>query len=421
MKDIQVPLFHMVMCLSNAVDLVSPTLDDHHKRTSFIATSIAEEMGLSDAEQMDVLMAGAMHDIGAISFTENLDSLWFDTDNPQLHAEMGFRHIRTFKPFASAADLVRFHHVRWEHGAGERFQGCEVPAGSHIIHLADRVDMLTNRRDPVPAQLSGICDELETLSGTVYMPEAVSAFRSLSKRKAFWLDATSRTINRVLFRRAGKESFDLDMDGILNMAMMFARIIDFRSRFTALHSGGVAACAYTLAESMGLSDEECKMIRVAGYMHDIGKLAIPREILEKPARLTEEELHVVKCHPYYTHRVLDSIDGLELINSWASFHHERLDGTGYPFCREEKNLPLGSRIVAVADVFTALTEDRPYRAGMTPEVALEHLKDMAADHAVDAEVVGMLAANFCQMDDVRKIAQYVEYLEYQEFSDTVLV
>ena len=125
---------------------------------------------------------------------------------------------------------------------------------------------------------------------------------------------------------------------------------------------------------MGFSAWECQLIRVAGNLHDLGKLAVPAEILEKSGQLTDAEYNLIKGHSFYTYHILEAIDELEIITAWAAFHHERLDGSGYPFQISGDQLSLPARIVAVADVFTAITEDRPYRVGMDPDQALSVLR-----------------------------------------------
>jgi HD-GYP domain-containing protein (c-di-GMP phosphodiesterase class II) len=151
---------------------------------------------------------------------------------------------------------------------------------------------------------------------------------------------------------------------------------------------------------------------IAGYLHDIGKLTVPTEILEKPARLDEEEMNLMKSHVYYSYRILDSVKGLETINMWASFHHERMDGKGYPFHFRGESLPIGSRIMAVADVLTAISEDRPYRKGMDEETALFLIEDLGSKNALDREIIKIAKANFNYLNEVRHDVQNRAKNEY---------
>jgi HD-GYP domain-containing protein (c-di-GMP phosphodiesterase class II) len=414
-KESRIPLFDMVMCLSNAMDLVSQAAVDHHKRVAYIALSIADEMGLSTEEQNSLLWAGLLHDSGALSLKERLDIIQFKVENPYEHAELGYLLFKGFELFSKIAILIRYHHTCWDEGRGSEFRGNKVPMGSHILHLADRVAVLIRREKEVVGQVKGICERIEKNSGTMFVPELVDVFRSLSTKEYFWLDAVSPSIGSILARRSGLVTIELDMVGLLNLAKLFCQIIDFRSRFTATHTSGVAATAEALSRLIGFSERECQMMKTAGYLHDLGKLVVPAEILEKPAKLTEDEFNVIKSHTFYTYRILETISDLDVINVWASFHHERLDGKGYPFHHKGEDLSLGSRIMAVADVFTAITEGRPYRKGMSSDKASQVLQQMAQDSALDSNVESTLRIHYDEVNSIRIAAQAAASKEYQEF------
>ncbi len=403
------------MCLSNAMDLVSPSVVDHHKRVAYIASSIAAEMGLSEEKQEDLIMAGLLHDIGAISLKDRLDALNFELES-SAHAELGYRLIRTFPTFSNIASLIRFHHLLWDYGNGSSFkEEYPIPMICHILHLADRIAVLINRKDEILRQAKGIIEQIRGGSGEKFMPVLVDSFISLAQKEYFWFDAVSSSISQILTRRTRLATIELDLEGLINLSRLFGKIIDFRSRFTATHSSGVAAAAEALARLAGLTKLECDMMKIAGYLHDLGKLAVPAEILEKPGKLTWKENNIIKNHTYYTYRIIETVRNLDVINMWASFHHERLDGKGYPFHHKGKDIPLGSRIMAVADVFTAVTEDRPYRPGMSKGNALHTLQQMAKNSALDPGLVSILISNYDGINAIRRAAQAAESKEYKEF------
>lgn len=116
-------------------------------------------------------------------------------------------------------------------------------------------------------------------------------------------------------------------------------------------------------------------------------------------------MNIIKSHTFYTYHALDSIEGLGEIKEWAAFHHERLDGTGYPFKHDEKRLSVGSRVLSVADIFTALTEDRPYRAGMDKDKTLLILDSMAKENAIDGNIVAKVMENYDLIDNIRELGQ----------------
>jgi HD-GYP domain-containing protein (c-di-GMP phosphodiesterase class II) len=418
---LSVPLSDLINCLSDTIDLVSPDLADHHNRVGLVAYALACQLGMPEDEQIDLHFAGDLHDIGALSLTDRVKLLQFEESNPHLHSEVGALLLGMFSPLAHLGDLVRFHHVHWENGAGEVWCGNAVPLGSHILHLADRISVQIGTMDGIRLlnRVPDIRARIEQLSGTVFAPVLVEAFTDLSCNESFWLGLAFPSRTRAFERRAHLRTFKLDTDGILGLSRMFARIIDFRSRFTATHSSGVAASAEALARLSGRPDAECVQMRIAGLLHDLGKLAVPAELLEKPAGLTVEERALIRCHTYFTRRALENIRSFEAITAWASNHHERIDGTGYPYHVGGKILSLGSRIMAVSDVFTALTEDRPYRAGMDRPSTQKVLGDMVSQSALDPDIMDILMHNFDELNVVRADAQAEAVSEYKEISGKV--
>lgn len=414
-KELRIPLLDMILCFSDAMDLISPAIVDHHKRVAYIAFRIANEMGMPVKLQSDLLLAGALHDIGALSLKERLDNLDFETDNPHGHAKVGYSLLKNFERFAHISKTIRYHHVCWDEVDNNSFCKKDVPISSYILHLADRISVLIKPNEDVLGQVKEITDIINRNSGRMFKPDMVEAFNRLALREYFWLDIVSPSINSILGHLSTQVSIELDLESLNQLAKMFCQIIDFRSRFTATHSSGVAVCARMLGRLIGFSERECKMIGISGYLHDLGKLAVPSEILEKPDKLTVEEMNIIKGHTYHTYRVLEPIKGLDIINAWASFHHERLDGRGYPFHHKGEDLVLGARILAVADTFTAITEDRPYRKGMDSDRALKVLQDMAGNKALDQNIVSMLKVNYGIIDKARKKAQEEARRNYEKF------
>ncbi len=412
-REPEIHLVDLILCLSDAMDFISPEVVNHHMQVAYVAFGIGDELGLSVEEKRDLVLAGALHDIGAFSLKERLDVLAFDAENTKKHADLGFSLLNIHKPLKGVALDVKFHHVSWDHGRGSEVGKIQVPVASHILHLADRVAVLVNRKQEVLGQAGKICKTVREQSGKMFMPALVDAFERLAVREYFWLDLASPSLRVILSGRLKPVTIGLDTEDLLGFSRLFARIIDFKSPFTATHSSGVAACAEMLAGLSGFSRRDCTKMRIAGYLHDLGKLAVPLEILDKPARLGKKEFNVIMHHAFYTRRILDAIPALNSINAWASLHHERLDGSGYPFHLKEEDLPLGSQIMAVADVFTAISENRPYRSGMTRGVALGIMEGMADHSALNPATVSLLRRHYGEMDDARRAAQAEARKEYR--------
>lgn len=397
----RISLLDMVASFSEALDLVSPVVANHHKQVAYIAFSIARELNLPTQETMEIALAAGLHDIGALSLQERLESLKFEDQHVQKHAEMGYLFLREFEPLTNVAVLIRYHHKPWNRGSGLYDRGQAVPYGSHIIHLADRIAVLIKKDVDILSQSTGIVKVINNYSGTMFDPEQIEAFIRLANYEYFWLDIVSPSLNMVIKRRLETQSMEMDIREMDMFAQFFARMIDLRSPLNAHHSRGVAITADYIAKQVGFSRVESQMMRIAGYLHDLGKLAVPPSILEKPGSLTKLEYDIIKSHAYHTYRILGNIRQADIINVWAALHHERLDGSGYPFHLKENSLPLGSQIMAVADVLTAICEERPYRHGMDRESALKVMDGQVKNKRINGDLVGILHKNFEEIDHLR--------------------
>ena len=179
-----------------------------------------------------------------------------------------------------------------------------------------------------------------------------------------------------------------------NFANLFAKIIDYKSEFTSRHSLGVAENAARLSTYLGDDEETVLKMYLAGALHDIGKVAVGNDILEKPGRLTDEEFSKMKNHAGYTYLILSQAEGMEDIRDWAALHHEKLDGTGYPFGKTGAELNRQERIMACIDIYQALTESRPYKAGMTHDEACAILENMVQKGWIDGGITEQIRKCF---------------------------
>jgi HD-GYP domain-containing protein (c-di-GMP phosphodiesterase class II) len=414
-KDLRINLWALLSSLAKTLDLMSPEVADHCMRVAYLSLRLGEELGFSRPELGDLCIAGALHDIGAFSLHERLDLLAFEEKRATQHALAGYLLLKDVPLFSRAASMVRFHHLPWGKGAGAKENGVPVPTGSHIVHLADRIAVLISKGPAILGQVASICKSVSKRKGDLFVPRHVDAFLRIAVKEFVWLDIASDTMETALERSLGERTIALDADVLLSLSRMICRIIDFKSEFTATHSSGVAATGEALARLAGFSPRKRRMFEIAAYLHDLGKLAIPSEILEKPGRLTKKEWHVMRTHVYYTHQILSPIKTFEEIASWGALHQERLNGSGYPFHYTADDLPLGARLMAVADVFTALTEDRPYRKGMGRVAVLRELRNMVSHGDLDGSLVNLLIGQYDEINRLRASAQAEAVGEYEKF------
>lgn len=390
-------LRHVVFALSDALDLVG--IDDlaHGKRVGVMAAECTRAGGVDAGHVAQAFDLGLLHDIGVSStVTHGHLVAEFDWESSQVHCEVGYSLLRDFAPLAWMALPIKYHHTRWE-----RMPLDQLPAqdalSANLVYLVDRVDALAAPHYSDGSLListSGIRDQIASRAGSYFAPQLVELFLDVSRSEAFWLSLEPRAVQAYLADMLAQgQTQAMDMAELKQLARMFSRIVDAKSPFTAQHSLGVANMARFLAEQLALGVDRRDMIEVAGLLHDIGKLRVPDEVLDKPAKLDERERKVMNTHSFETYQILRQIPGFEEIASWAAWHHEEPDGNGYPFHLAASTLPLEARILRVADIFQAMVQDRPYRAGLSPTAVGDFMQDMARQGRVEASIVELATRN----------------------------
>ena len=391
-KRLSVNQSNLLLSLSDALDLASPELSQHQLRTAFIVWEMAKAARLAVADIEKLFISALFHDVGALSPDEKIDLHRSEVTNCEVHCILGEKLLAQFSIFRPASQIVRFHHTGWEHW--EKSIDNPVVFQSQILVAADLLERSVNRRQYILHQDRDLISRISSLSGAVIHPDIVDIFRSATAREDFWLDLVSPRLYSILLHDGPCRAVEIDQSHLLEISELFRNLIDFRSRFTATHSSGVAASASAISRVFGFTESETEMMEVAGNLHDLGKMAVPNKILDKPDKLTAEEFAVMRQHTYFTYSVLNTIGGIQQIAEWAAFHHERLEGSGYPFHIDARKLNLGARIMAVADVFTALAEDRPYRDGMERQQVMAILTKMCTKGFLDARVVDVIEERY---------------------------
>ena len=393
----------LVRAFARAMNLISPEVANHHEKVALLAGALAEELQMSSREQQLAFFGALLHDIGAVTLSGNRKLALAEVEsNAAFLAKAGSALLRMNPVTAQLSDVVFLRQSPWRALRGSLPLVGKKWMLSQVVHLADTVSLLLEGEETALNRVGYIRECIRRTAGyDEYCPEVLEAFESLCRRDDVWLYVRYHPECFLRFVPADK---GISLDETIRITELIGHVIDFRSPFTAMHSAGVAASAETLAELAGMSRNECKMMRVAGSLHDLGKLKIPKEILEKPGKLTDEEFNTIKEHAYFTYMLLKDIQGFEQIAVWAAFHHEKLNGRGYPFRLEGAELPLGARIMAVSDIFSAITEDRPYRRGMEREQAVRVLRENAAAEALSGNVTELLIANFDAVNAARERA-----------------
>ncbi|MEK7449054.1 MAG: HD domain-containing phosphohydrolase [Planctomycetota bacterium] len=384
---------NLIIALSQALDLLTPRTRYHHSRVALIAIRFGESLGLRKTDLSKLFYAALLHDIGVTSSRDKLMMMDYLYTGGEAHTTYGQTILKESPFFADIANLVYHHHDRW---LGPNKSGVikrNIPWLSQIIGLADRLEVLLSNDQYILAQQDFVLKKISEYSGTWFNPELTAVLKHVSRTESFWLDLTNCHLDKILREcspaTSGKKDY-LSLDDVIKVASVFTTVTDGKSHYTNTHSYDVHALTVKIAMAFNFSSEDLKKIKIASLLHDLGKLSIPDEILEKVGVLTKEEYDIIKRHPYYTYQTLKLIDGFEEIARWSALHHERLNGTGYPFKLKGEEIPLAARIIAVSDIFTALNEDRPYRKRLSPDQAFKLLQLEIKHGLIDKEVVRVL-------------------------------
>lgn len=402
-RDMAINLGNLMLSLSEISDIANPLIAQHQQRVAFIALKLARACGADRQMTENIFAAALVHDIGALSLEEKAAVHNFETIDPEPHCIRGAILLADTPWFKTIAPIVRYHHTPRKN----RGQPVAEPVAfaASVVLLADYAERLIDRNRYILHQHDGIIDNIRALKENVVEGRVVDLFLEVSQREEFWLDLISPRIYQHLLHEGPYQNTVIGIKEFASVSTLFCNIIDFKSSFTATHTAGVAACAGKMAELFGYTDLEVELFKIAGNMHDIGKMVIPNRILEKPDRLTVEEFEVIKSHTYYTYYFLRSIGEFHQIARWAAYHHEKLDGSGYPFhCRAEE-IDNGARIVMVADIFTAVSEDRPYRKGMDKNAVYRILDQQVRQNLIDSQMVNLLFDHYEEIDAFVKLHQ----------------
>lgn len=245
-------------------------------------------------------------------------------------------------------------------GFPEGLEGAQIPLLSRIMNLCQTLEVFVT--------LNGVSDAFQVLqdrSETWFDPELGQAATQLEKDSELWkLIEQDRVRDEVIDLEPTGGLLYVDEIKLDSVCEAFAGIIDVKSPYTHTHSRGVTSVSVAICQRLGLPEEQVTLVRRAALLHDIGKLSVPNNILDKPGKLTAAEWETVRLHPYYTQRILERIRGFQHLAFVASSHHEKLDGSGYFRNLNAAQLPLTARAIAVADIYDALSSKRPYRSAL---------------------------------------------------------
>lgn len=386
-----------VTAFSFTLDFLEKSIRDnvtnHNKRVSLIAVYLGQALGLNDRELFDLSAYAMLHDNGIthpdynIMSENGVDRL----ERSLSHCIQGEKNIAAFPFLEKRENIIKYHHEAYDGGGYFGISGGDIPHFAQIIALADTTEMaFQSGKDKADIQ-----SDVQDSKNSRYSPALCEAFESVVRAPSFWLSLDNMFIDAELNSRVPVFYIDLEYPELLQISDIMSGIIDAKSPFTGEHSKGLSHKVGVMCDYYGFSPEKKTRMMIAADLHDVGKMVIPNSIIDKPGKLTPEEFDVIKSHTFYTRKVIESVKGFEDICEWASNHHEKLDGTGYPYGIPGERLGFEERLMGCMDIYQALTEHRPYRRGMSHEQACGILSGMAEKGYVSREITADIT-DYCR-------------------------
>lgn len=412
-------LSELIGALSHALDITEGQPEGHCVRCCWIGMHIGREIGLNEHQLWELYYTLLLKDLGCSSNAARICELYLTDD---LQFKRDFKRVGDSLPQVvrfvlqhtglKAGLAERFHSVlhifrdgseiateliqtRCQRGAeiarllrfsediasgiyslDEHWSGRGKPAGlvGEAIPVYSRIALLSQVIDVfhTAGGQQAALEEVRTRSGQWFDPAQVRAFERIAQSGSFWATLASSDIDQAVFAlEPGRFEVPLDEDYLDDIAAAFGQVVDSKSPYTSGHSARVALYTDLIAEILDISPERRRWLKRGALLHDVGKLGVSNAVLDKAGKLDADEWKAVQHHAALTESILSRIDAFSELARVAAAHHERLDGGGYPRGLKAADITLETRIITTADIFDAITAERPYRGAVPIPQTLE--------------------------------------------------
>jgi HD-GYP domain-containing protein (c-di-GMP phosphodiesterase class II) len=412
-------LAELISSLSHALDITEGQPEGHCVRCCWIGMHIGRAYGLSEDQLWSLYYTLLLKDLGCSSNAARICELYLTDDlsfkrdfkaagdsfpkvlnfvlkHTGLKAGLAerFRNVLTImrdgKEIAQELIATRCHRgaeiarlLRFPsdvsdgiYSLDEHFNGQGRPAGlrAEAVPIYSRIALLAQVIDVFHTQggKEEALEEIAQRAGSWFDPALVQIAESVAEIPGFWETLAAAEIGQqILALEPVGQVLELDDDYLDDIATAFGQVVDSKSPYTAGHSARVALYTDLIAEEMAVSPERRRWLKRGALLHDVGKLGVSNSILDKPGKLDEAEWKAVQMHATYTETILARIDAFDELARVAAAHHERLDGKGYPRGLTAESISLETRLITTADIFDAITAERPYRGAVPIPQTLE--------------------------------------------------
>lgn len=394
-------LIKVLLSLSFGMDCVENDLagvtTHHSKRVAYIAIVLGKSLGINGSKLIDLAACALLHDCALteyVLYMENIEGKMKNNEKDVAkHCIFGENNIKMLKFAGDVRGAILYHHENADGTGAFKKKYYEISLYARIIHFADQIDVDFDLSKVTDEKYNEIIQYIKNNTDKLFEKNICDAFEDNFSFEDVKI-LSREDLSDIIIKTLPNIKIVYSNDDIVSFANFIAKIIDYKSKFTMKHSIGIAEKAMAIAKCYNYSEDDVCKLYFAGALHDIGKLAVNRDILEKPGKLTESEFVSIKSHALYTYKMLKDIEGLEEICDIASSHHEKLDGSGYPFGKKEEQLSRNDKIIAVIDIYQALIEERPYKKTMSHAEAIDILNTMARKNLIDGDIVNDVSLLF---------------------------
>ncbi len=405
----------VIYALRNTLRMIDPRLVTHGERVAYILLCMSR-VGRQDPEidWNTQLVLGMFHDVGAYE-TEEFDRMAeFETADVWRHAVFGYLFLKYMSPLEQISQVLMFHHADYS-----TLLNIDTPYRKQIslMSLADRADMMLQM---------GKSDwkTLRSYTPKKFCPEYVELLLQAEEQYHITQKMKSGEYLKELEEYICNSNAFADQKYSFLQMLVYAN--DFRSKFTVAHTINTTVISMDLGRRLKLTEQELSWLYYGAFLHDIGKISIPSSILDNPGKLSSQEMAIMRTHVIKTHEIICGVVGQEICNI-AVRHHEKLDGSGYPWGLKGSQLTLPERIVAVADILSALISQRSYKDVFSKQHSMNIISRMCQKGLLCPQVCEQVLLNFDEIiknsePSRQRIYQLYDdmWVEYQEIMERIL-
>ena len=380
----------IIRAIVSALDSVELELagssPNHGKRIAVLCSKMGKILGKSPDEVTAMAICAMLHDNALTEYILAQRTGGHHDPAMKKHCEYGQRNVDALCFKTSVKDFILYHHERADGKGPFGIREGEGPLEAELIAIADSIDVAHHLQTLEPDDLSAVREIIAADTGKRFSKTAAQAMLEVLD----WPMILS--LRDDVIRETADAAFipwivDMEAASIFGLAGFMARIIDYKSVFTQRHSTQIANKAWLMGKYYRYEPAIRSELYLAAALHDVGKLEIPVSILEKPDKLTDNEFLIIKDHVRQTWELLKDIDGFQTISQWASNHHEKLNGAGYPFGKKADELDLNSRLITCLDIYQAVSEERPYHPRRNHAETMQILRTFADKGEIDGNIV----------------------------------